>query len=64
MKTFLTPTGIGRSSARHRWRAIGLWLAFVVAAIGLLVVTGSKQLRNGAVGESARGDALMNKHQL
>ena len=44
MKTFLTPTGIGRWSARHPWKAIGLWLVFVVVAIGLLVVTGSKQL--------------------
>ena len=64
MKTFLTPTGIGRWSARHPWKAIGLWLVFVVVAIGLLVVTGSKQLQNGAVGESARGDAQMNKHQI
>src|SRR6516165_6111901 len=64
MKTFLTPTGIGRWSARHPWKAIGLWLAFVIVAIGLLVVTGSKQLQNGAVGESARGDAQMNKHQI
>ena len=64
MKTFLTPTGIGRWSARHPWKAIGLWLVFVVVAIGLLVVTGSKQLQNGAVGESARGDTQMNKHQI
>ena len=49
---------------RHPWQAILLWLAFVVVAIGLLAVTGSKQLQNGAVGESARADSLLDKHHL
>jgi RND superfamily putative drug exporter len=37
---------------------------FVVAAAAALSLTGTKQLQNGAVGESARGDALMNAHQI
>ena len=39
-------------------------MAFVVAAVLALSLTGSKPLQNGAVGESARGYALMNSHQL
>jgi RND superfamily putative drug exporter len=64
MKRLISPAAIGRWSARHPWQAISLWLAFVVVAVGLLVVTGSKQLSNGAVGESARGDALMDRNHL
>jgi RND superfamily putative drug exporter len=64
MRTLLSPSGIGRWSARNPWQAIALWLAFVVVAIGMLVVTGSKQLQNGAVGESARADASLNEHQI
>jgi RND superfamily putative drug exporter len=64
MKTFLSPARIGRWSARHPWRAIALWLVFVVAALAALALTGSKQLTNGAVGESARGQALLDKYQL
>jgi RND superfamily putative drug exporter len=55
---------IGRWSTRRPWLAIALWLIFVVAAAAALSLTGSKQLQNGAVGESARGDALMNAHQI
>jgi uncharacterized membrane protein YdfJ with MMPL/SSD domain len=33
-------------------------------AVGALSVTGTKQLQNGAVGESARGYALMDRHML
>jgi uncharacterized membrane protein YdfJ with MMPL/SSD domain len=64
MRSLLSPSGIGRWSARHPWYAIALWLVFVVVAIGALAVTGSKQLNNGSVGESARADALLDKHHL
>jgi RND superfamily putative drug exporter len=53
---------IGRWSARRPWRAIALWLGFVVVAAALGVASGIKSLDNGAVGESARGYALMNQH--
>jgi len=44
--------------------AIAGWLTFVVLAVLALSLTGSKSLQNGAVGESARGYALMDSHQL
>src|SRR5919197_5254884 len=50
---------IGRWSMRRPWRAIALWLAFVVLAVGAAILTGTESLQNGAVGESARGYALM-----
>jgi len=53
---------VGRWSARRPWRAIGLWLVFVVVAVGALVATGTKSLNNGAVGESARGYSLMDRY--
>ena len=53
---------VGRWSAAHPWRAIVLWFAFVVSCVALLVVTGSKTLGNGASGESARGYALLDRH--
>jgi RND superfamily putative drug exporter len=56
-------TAIGGWSARHPWRAIALWLAFVVAAVALGLVTGTEELRNGAVGESARGYELLDEHR-
>ena len=61
---FLSPAAVGRWSARRPWLAIALWLTFVVAALGALALTGSKQLQNGSVGESARGDALLDQHQI
>jgi RND superfamily putative drug exporter len=60
----ISPSSIGRWSARRPWRAIAAWLAFVVVAVALLSLTGSRQLQNGAVGQSARGYALMNEHRL
>jgi uncharacterized membrane protein YdfJ with MMPL/SSD domain len=60
----LSPGSIGRWSVRRPWLAIGLWAAFVLAAVGALSITGTKQLQNGAVGESARGYALMDRHML
>ena len=64
MTARLSPTSIGRWSTRRPWLAIALWLVFVVAAAAALTLTGSKQLQNGAVGQSARGYTLMNAHQL
>jgi len=55
---------IGRWSTRHPWRAIALWLVFVVAAVGVLLMTGSKTLQNGTVGEAARGYSMLENHQL
>ena len=48
---------------RRPWRAIGAWLLFVIVAVAAGVVTGTQSLENGAVGESARGYALMDRHQ-
>jgi uncharacterized membrane protein YdfJ with MMPL/SSD domain len=64
MKTRLSPTGIGRWSARHPWRAIGTWLAFVVLALALLAATGSKQLQSGVTGEAARAENMLRQHQV
>jgi uncharacterized membrane protein YdfJ with MMPL/SSD domain len=64
MLRHLSPTSVGRWSARRPWLAIAVWLAFVTAAVGALAVTGSARLQNGAVGESARGYAMMDAHQL
>jgi uncharacterized membrane protein YdfJ with MMPL/SSD domain len=54
---------VGRWSARRPWRAIALWLVFVLAAVGAMAATGTESLQNGAVGESARGYSLIDKHQ-
>jgi uncharacterized membrane protein YdfJ with MMPL/SSD domain len=64
MSRHLSPAGIGRWSAAHPWRAVGAWLLFLAVAVAALALTGSKQLSNGAAGESARADALLNKHQV
>jgi uncharacterized membrane protein YdfJ with MMPL/SSD domain len=55
--------GIARWSARHPWRAVALWLTFVVAVGAAGVATGIESLGNGAVGESARGYELIDEHQ-
>jgi putative drug exporter of the RND superfamily len=57
-------TSVGRWSMRHPWRAIVLWLAFVVASVGAMAATGTQALQNGAVGESARGYDLIDRHQV
>ena len=54
---------IGRWSTRRPWRAIAAWLAFVALAVVLGIAAGTKQLENGAVGESARGYSLMDAHR-
>jgi uncharacterized membrane protein YdfJ with MMPL/SSD domain len=53
---------IGRWSARRPWLAIAVWLTFVAVTIVAVVATGTESLRNGAVGESARGYALLDAH--
>ena len=59
-----SPTAIGRWSTRRPVLAITVWLTFVFAAVLALSLTGSKPLGNGAVGQSARGYALMDSHRL
>jgi RND superfamily putative drug exporter len=59
-----SPTTVGRWSTRHPVLAIACWLTFVVLAVLALSLTGSKPLNNGAVGESARGYALMDSRQV
>jgi uncharacterized membrane protein YdfJ with MMPL/SSD domain len=54
---------IGRWSTRRPWRAIAAWLVFVALAVAAVIATGTESLRNGAVGESARGYALIDQHQ-
>jgi RND superfamily putative drug exporter len=55
---------IGRWSTRHPWRAISAWLAFVLVAVGMLILTGTKSLENGAIGESARGYTMLDENRL
>src|SRR5947209_10231709 len=55
---------IGRWSISHPQLALSAWLAFVVACVALGAISGTKTLDNGAVGESARGYAIMNKEDL
>src|SRR5262245_23853258 len=57
-------TSVGRWSTRHPWRAIGAWLAFVAVAVAFGIATGTESLENGAVGESARGYAMLDAKQL
>src|SRR5580765_1697392 len=54
---------IGRWSTRRPWRAIAAWLTFVALAVGAMIATGTESLESGAVGESARGYALIDEHQ-
>src|SRR5436190_15051821 len=55
---------IGRWSIRHPRIAVSAWLVFVVACLALGAISGTRTLDNGAVGESARGYAIMNTHRL
>ena len=55
---------IGRWSISHPRLAVAAWIVFVVACLALGVISGTKTLDNGAVGESARGYAIVNKHRL
>lgn len=55
------PTRAARWSARHPWRAIGLWFAFVVVAVGLAatVPTNGVEDADYRVGESGRAAAML-----
>jgi uncharacterized membrane protein YdfJ with MMPL/SSD domain len=55
---------IGRWSIRHPRLAVVAWLGFVAACLALGAISGTKTLDNGAVGESARGYAIMNRDGL
>jgi RND superfamily putative drug exporter len=59
-----SPTAVGRWSIGRPVLAIAAWLTFVLLAVLALSLTGSKRLQNGAVGESARGDAVLNSAGL
>jgi RND superfamily putative drug exporter len=51
----------GAWSARHRWTAVGLWLAFVFAAIAIGNVVGTTQTSGpaGEPGDSGRADRVL-----
>jgi RND superfamily putative drug exporter len=55
---------IGRWSIRHPRVAAASWIIFVVLAVASGAIVGTDTLDNGAVGESARGYALMDKAGL
>ncbi len=55
---------IGRWSIQHPRLALVTWLVFVAVCLGLGAISGTKTLDNGAVGESARGYAIMNRDGL
>jgi uncharacterized membrane protein YdfJ with MMPL/SSD domain len=55
---------IGSWSVRRPRLALAAWVAFVVGAVALGSITGTKTLDNGAVGESARGYEIMEKNRL
>ena len=63
MTRHLSPAALGRWSARRPRLAIGSWLGFVVLAVALLSVTGSKSLNTGSTGESKRAEQIMLQHQ-
>src|SRR6516165_9059381 len=64
MKARLSPQRIGRWSAAHPWRALTVWFVFVVACVALGARTGTQTLSDGAVGESAQGNAVMDQQGL
>src|SRR5947208_8415164 len=55
---------IGSWSGHHRRRKLGAWIGFVAGCVVLGAISGTRTLDNGAVGESARGYAIMNEHRL
>src|SRR5262249_60440203 len=58
----ISPGGVGRWSARHPWRALLIWFAFVASCMAIGAATGTSALSDGSVGESARGYAVMNQY--
>jgi RND superfamily putative drug exporter len=55
---------IGHWSIHHPRAAVAAWITFVVASVALGAISGTKTLDNGAVGESARGYAIMDRADL
>jgi len=55
---------IGRWIIRHPRVAVAAWLVFVAACVALGAISGTKTLDNGAIGESARGYAIIDKYRL
>src|SRR5437763_1550860 len=55
---------IGSWSVHHPRLTLAAWIGFVTACVVLGAISGTKTLDNGAVGESARGYAIMNEHRL
>jgi RND superfamily putative drug exporter len=64
MSTRISPGRIGRWSASHPWRALLIWFVFVAGCVAIGAATGTSTLSDGAVGESARGNAVMNQQSL
>src|SRR5215470_3552367 len=62
MSIRISPGRIGRWSARHPWRALMIWFVFVASCVAIGAAAGTSTLSDGAVGESARGNALMNQY--
>ena len=66
MKLDLSPEGLARSSSRHVWRTIGIWVALVAVAMVLTAtllagaITTEFKLTNNP--ESKRGEDLLEKH--
>src|SRR5215470_15784617 len=60
----ISPARIGRWSASHPWRALIIWVTFVAACVALGAMAGTRTLSDGAVGESARGNAVMDQQHL
>src|SRR2546423_9542212 len=55
---------MGRWSIGHPRLAVAAWIIFVVTCVALGAISGTKTLDNGAVGESARGYAMMDRNGL
>src|SRR5215469_9205539 len=64
MSTRSSAGRIGTWSASHPWLALIVWAGFVAACLALGAATGTKALSDGAAGETARGNAIMNQQNL
>jgi RND superfamily putative drug exporter len=64
MSTRISPGRVGRWSASHPWRALLIWFAFVAGCVAIGAATGTSTLSDGAVGDSARGNAVMDQQGL
>ena len=64
MSIRISPRRIGSWSASHPWRALAIWFIFVAVCVALGVAAGTTTLSDGAVGESAQGNAVMDQQGL